>query len=271
LFRQAFDANATETTASIPTAFGTRALYRIWTGVPMSTLLLVRHGQARAFEADSDRLTEAGEEQARRVGEHLAVSGVEFDEAYAGTLVRQRRTLEIAADAYARAGKNFPSPTFDAAWNEYDAGGILGGLMPALRGTDPAFAKLVDEFEQGVARPDRNRYFQRMFEVLMAAWQQGSVTAEAVEPFAAFHHRARSAFEAITARGGRRTVVVFTSGGPIGVCVQTVLEAVPMTALRLNWRVKNASLTEFVFSEGRVSLEYFNTVDYLPKELRTFR
>jgi len=237
----------------------------------MSTLVLVRHGQARAFEADSDRLTDAGEEQARRVGEYLVECGIEFDDAYAGTLVRQRRTLEIAAGAFSRAGKTFPSPTFDAAWNEYDAGGILGGLMPALRGRDSEFAKLVDEFEQGVSRPDRNRYFQRMFEVLMAAWQGGTVEADAVEPFAAFHDRVQTAFQGITARGGRRTVAVFTSGGPIGVCVQTVLEAVPMTALRLNWRVKNASLTEFVFSEGRVSLEYFNVVDYLPKHLRTFR
>lgn len=237
----------------------------------MSTLVLVRHGQARAFEADSDRLTDAGEEQARRVGEHLAESGFEFDEAHAGTLVRQRRTLEIAAEAFARAGKSFPAPAFDARWNEYDAGGILGGLMPALRERDTEFAKLVGEFEQGASRPDRNRYFQRMFEVLMAAWQRGSVDADGVEPFATFHDRVRTAFEAITVRGGRRTVVVFTSGGPIGVCVQTVLEAVPMTALRLNWRVKNASLTELVFSEGRVSLEYFNAVDYLPKHLRTFR
>jgi broad specificity phosphatase PhoE len=237
----------------------------------MSTLVLVRHGQARAFEADSDRLTEAGEEQARRVGEYLVENGFECDEAYAGTLIRQRRTFEIAAEAFARVGKTLPSPTIDAAWNEYDAGGILGGLMPVLRGRDAEFAKLVDEFEQGVTRPDRNRYFQRMFEVLMASWQRGSVEVDGVEPFGAFHDRVRSAFEAITARGGRRTVAVFTSGGPIGVCVQTVLEAVPMTAMRLNWRVKNASLTEFVFSEGRVSLEYFNVVDYLPKGLRTFR
>jgi broad specificity phosphatase PhoE len=236
----------------------------------MSTLVLIRHGQARAFEADSDRLTEAGEAQARRTGEHLAESGVVFDEAIAGTLVRQRRTLELAAEAFGAAGKPFPSPSFDAAWNEYDAGGILG-LMPGLRERNPEFATLVDDFERAAARPDRNRYFQRMFEVLMAAWQQGDVHADGVEPFAVFHARVRSAFEAITARGGRRTVAVFTSGGPIGVGVQTVLDAAPMTALRLNWRVKNASLTEFVFSEGRVSLEYFNVVEHLAGNLRTFR
>jgi broad specificity phosphatase PhoE len=237
----------------------------------MSTLVLIRHGQARAFDADSDRLTEAGEEQARRTGEYLAESDIVFDEAYAGTLVRQRRTLEIAFEAFGRSGKSVPSPTFDAAWNEYDAGGILGGLMPILRGHDAEFAALVDEFEQAAARPDRNRYFQRMFEVLMAAWQRGAVEIDAVESFAAFYRRVKDAFESMTARGGRRTIAVFTSGGPIGVCVQTVLEAAPMTALRLNWRVKNASLTEFVFSEGRVSLEHFNVVEHLSKPLRTFR
>jgi broad specificity phosphatase PhoE len=237
----------------------------------MSTLLLVRHGQARAFDADSDRLTELGEEQARVVGEHLAKSGVEVDEVYAGTLIRQRRTLEIAAEAYARGGKAFPAPVFDAAWNEYDAGGILGGLLPELRGRDQEFKKLVDEFEQAAARPDRNRYFQRMFEVLMAAWQRGDVAVESVEPFAHFQRRVADAFRAVTGRGGRRSVAVFTSGGPIGVCMQTALEAAPMTALRLNWRVKNASVTEFVFSEGRISLECFNVVEHLTPSLRTFR
>jgi broad specificity phosphatase PhoE len=237
----------------------------------MSTLLLVRHGQARAFDADSDRLTERGEEQARIVGRHLVESGATFDEAYAGTLVRQRRTLELAAEAFSAAGKTFPAPAFDAAWNEYDASGILGGLMPVLRGRDEEFDKLVGDFEQAAARPDRNRYFQRMFEVLMAAWQRGDVGAESVEPFEHFRQRVETAFRAITGRGGKRSVIVFTSGGPIGVSVQTALEASAMSALRLNWRVKNASFTEFVFSEGRISLEYFNVVGHLPPDLRTFR
>jgi broad specificity phosphatase PhoE len=66
-------------------------------------------------------------------------------------------------------------------------------------------------------------------------------------------------------------VAVFTSGGPIGVCVQSALQAPRAVALRVNWRVKNASLTEFVFSKGRLSLEYFNHVFYLDKDLQTFR
>jgi broad specificity phosphatase PhoE len=98
----------------------------------MSTLLLVRHGQAHAFDADSDRLTERGELQALRLGEHLVREGVELDEIHVGTLVRQRRTAELAGKAFASAGKPFPELAVDPAWNEYDATGILGTLMPAL-------------------------------------------------------------------------------------------------------------------------------------------
>jgi broad specificity phosphatase PhoE len=237
----------------------------------MSTLLLIRHGQARAFDAESDRLSDVGAAQARRLGEHLVAAGVSFDEVCFGTLERQRRTAELVGEAFRAAGRPWPEPSVDAGWNEYDASGVLGTLLPALAAREPAFARLVEEFQAAMARPDRNRYFQRMFEVLMDHWERGDVASDGVEPFAAFHARVSAAFTAVTSRGGSRRVAVFTSGGPIGVCVQEVLESPRRTALRLNWRVKNASLTEMIFSEGRVALEYFNVVEYLDREMRTFR
>jgi broad specificity phosphatase PhoE len=237
----------------------------------MSTLLLVRHGQAHAFDADSDRLTERGAAQAERLGEHLVSAGVSFDEVHVGTLVRQRRTAELVAKAFAAAGAAFPEPSVDPAWNEYDAHGILGTLMPELVSRDAAFGALFTDFQARAASPDRNRFFQRMFEVLMERWEKGAIEHPAVEPFAAFHGRVRTALDAILSRGGNRRVAVFTSGGPIGVCVQRVLDAPSHTALRLNFRVKNASLTEMVFSGGRVSLDRFNGVEHFDAELRTFR
>lgn len=237
----------------------------------MSTLLLIRHGQARAFDADSDRLTERGIEQARRVGEHLVSLGVEVDEVHVGALVRQRHTQELVAEAFRSAGRSFPDVRVDAAWNEYDSGGVLGKLLPLLAERDAGFAEKVADFQAHAGSADRNRYFQRMFELLMDAWQQGAVGSEGVEPFAAFHDRVRGAFTGVTGAGGNRRVLVFTSGGPIGVCTQEALDAPPKAALRLNFRVKNASLTEMVFSEGRISLDYFNVVEHLAPALRTFR
>jgi broad specificity phosphatase PhoE len=237
----------------------------------MSTLLLIRHAQARAFDVDSDKLTEKGVEQGRRLGDYLVQAGVEVDEVWTGKLERQLHTAKLVREAFAAAGRPFPVGQIDPGFDEYDAGGILGTLLPLFAERDAAFKRLTEEFQAMAGRPDRNRYFQRMFETLMDAWQKGELTNAAVEPFTRFHERASAAFQAIVSRGGSRRVAVFSSGGPIGVCLQTALEAPPRTALRVNWRVKNASFTEMTFSEGRVSVDSFNVVHYLPPELRTFR
>lgn len=237
----------------------------------MSTLLLIRHSQARAFDADSDKLTERGVEQGKHLGAYLVRAGIRFDEVHTGTLERQRHTALLVAEAFTAAGQPFPAPAADPSWNEYDAGGILGTLLPRLTEQDDRIRLLADEFRAAAERPDRNRYFQRLFEALMDAWQEGAIKSEAVEPFSAFHARVAGVFKALTSQGGNRRVAVFTSGGPIGVCVQEALEAPPRTALRLNWRVKNASLTEMLFSESRISVDSFNVALHLPPELQTFR
>lgn len=237
----------------------------------MSTLLLVRHGQARPFDADSDRLSERGEAQARQTGAYLVEAALEFDEVYTGTLARQQRTAALVGERFAEAGRPFPEPRALPAWNEYPADAIMGALLPELARTDQDFAARVAAFHEHAAGPERNRYFQRMFEVLMAAWESAAVSSPDVEPFASFHGRVTDALSEIVQRRGSRRVVVFTSGGPIGVLVQHVLEAPARAALRLNFRVRNASLTEFLFSEGRISLETFNGVPHLPPALRTFR
>lgn len=237
----------------------------------MSTLLLIRHGQARAFDADSDRLTEKGIDQARRTGEFLVSTGVELDEVYKGTLERQRHTAALVGEAFAAAGRAWPAPMVDARFNEYDAGGIMGTLLPLLSERDAQVKRLFDEFQSSADRGDRNRYFQRAFEALMDAWQEGRIDSPGVESFAAFHERVRGVFRDLTSRGGSRRVGVFSSGGPIGVCLQEALEAPTRSALRINWRVKNASMTEMTFSEGRISVDSFNVVLHLPPELRTFR
>ena len=238
----------------------------------MSQLVLVRHGQAAAFTADSDRLTELGERQARELGRYLAARGTKLEEVHVGTLRRQRETAQLVGEALRAAGLPFPEPREDAAWNEYDAGGITGRLGRALAARDPSFAALQQAFEQKAGAPDRNRYFQRMFEALMDHWVSGEAQDDGVESFAAFHGRVSAARAAILAQEGSRNVMVFTSGGPIGVCVQLALQAPPSVAVQINWRVKNGSMTEMLFSKDRLSLDSFNAIPHLDtKELQSFR
>lgn len=210
----------------------------------MSTLTLVRHGQAHAFDKDSDRLTTLGEQQARLLGEWWKQRGVTFTEAYCGTLQRQQRTAELAG---------YPNAASSEAWNEYDAAGILS-LAPDLTA----------EFEPHRHTPDANRHFQRMFEVVMARWVSGRLASPAVESFDGFHTRVTTAIHTIVEHDapGRRVLVV-TSGGPIGAAVQSVLEAPHAKAIEINWRIRNCSVTEFLFTKGRIALDAFNTTPHL--------
>src|SRR5580658_11299300 len=100
----------------------------------MSSLVLIRHGQARPFQPDSDRLSEAGERQAARLGEYWRERGVHFDAVYSGTL---RRHVQTAEHAGFTGFERLPE------FNEYDAEAILRA--------DPEYAP-----------PTDNRHLQKM-------------------------------------------------------------------------------------------------------------
>jgi broad specificity phosphatase PhoE len=202
----------------------------------MSTLVLVRHAQSTTFENNSDRLSAAGEQQAICLGQYWRAQGVHFDEVYTGTMQRHIRTAELAG---------FSKVTAKPEFNEYDAQGILRA--------NPHYAPAAD-----------NRELQKQFERMMPLWMADQLDAPGVESWTAFHERVRSALQAIIdSEGPSRRVIVFTSGGPIGVAVQTVLQAPEHMAIEVNWRIKNCSLTDFIFTRGRISLDTFNATPHL--------
>jgi broad specificity phosphatase PhoE len=202
----------------------------------MSTLVLVRHAQARAFEKDSDRLSAIGDQQAIRLGEFWREQGVRFDEIYTGAMQRHIRTAELAGFDKFESREEF---------NEYDAHGILRA--------SPDYSPATD-----------NRQLQKMFEATMPLWIAGTLEAAGLETWQAFRQRVmRGLRTIIEADRPSRRVAVFTSAGPIGVAVQTVTQAPEPMAMELNWRIRNCSLTEFLFTRGRVSLDSFNGTPHL--------
>lgn len=239
----------------------------------MGYLVLIRHGQARSFEKDGDRLSPLGEEQARALAGHWIRQGANFDEVYSGALVRQRRTAEIAEECFVQSGFDWPQLRTTPELNEYDSIGIIYNLIPSLAERDDSFRALAEAFERNRDAPERNRHFQRMFEAATSVWLSGEFEVEGVESWRSFQSRVRAAIERITSAEGRgRRVAVFTSGGVIGLVVQIVLNAPERSALEINWRVRNCSLTELTFSRGRISLDSFNTIPHLDDPaLRTYR
>jgi broad specificity phosphatase PhoE len=239
----------------------------------MGQLTLIRHGQAHAFSDDSDRLTELGKKQAERLGEYWLECAPGFTDVYSGKLKRQRDTAQIALKVLSQAEPDLPAVQALSAFNEYDAAGVMNILAPRLLETDEEFRHLHAAFQLHQHDADRNRYFQKMFEYLMNRWMNGSLTAEDVESFADFTQRVSHALKEILAQAtGGRHVAIFTSGGVIGLIVQSALQAPPQQMLALNWRVRNCSLTEFTFSRDRLSLDSFNTIPHLnDPALRSYR
>ncbi|THF71699.1 histidine phosphatase family protein [Deinococcus sp. Arct2-2] len=234
----------------------------------MSELILVRHGQATPFEADTDRLSSLGEEQARAVGVHLASVGLEPTDVICGPLVRQRESARLA---HAASGGDWPAIVTEPRLAEYDGDGLMQYLAPVLAAQNLEFAGLMNAFQIHRNSPERNRHFQRMLEPLTAAYLRGEVTHAEVEPWADFRGRVRGFLHDLLAGPSGRTVLVFTSGGVIGVTVAAVLQAPDPSALSLNWRVRNASLTRVTYGAGRASLDSFNETGHLTSELQSWR
>ena len=100
----------------------------------------------------------------------------------------------------------------------------------------------------------------------------GGAEADGVESWTAFRERVSSAIRRLMAGPPGRRVAVFTSGGPVGFCVQFALQAPERSFLDVNWRVRNASLTEFLFDRDRLTLDSFNCISHLDESaLRTWR
>ena len=238
----------------------------------MAQLILVRHGQATPFEEITDRLSPLGEAQSRKLAEFCIRHAATFDEVYTGSLDRQRRTAELVREAFVSHGLAWPEARVIPELNEYDADSVVKYFAPQLAARDPQFRMLVEATECG-GGPEQNRRFQRMFEALMNRWITGELDSSEVESWRTFRSRVQQGLRRIT-QGGKsgRRVAAFTSGGPIGVAVQIALNAPDQTGLEVNWRVRNCSLTEFVFSGERLSLDSFNGLPHLDDPaLRTFR
>jgi broad specificity phosphatase PhoE len=80
------------------------------------------------------------------------------------------------------------------------------------------------------------------------------------------------AIEQIVRQAGRgSTIAVFTSVGPITVAVQRALACSDKVALETGWRLWNCSVTGFVFSGARFTLDRFNALPHLDRNDWTYR
>lgn len=225
---------------------------------PMSTLLLIRHGQASFGQANYDQLSPLGERQAAITGRHLDDIGARADVLLSGRMQRQHHTAALAGDAW----HGNTDIGIDPAFDEYDADGLFKAYLPAVLMENPELAA-----RQRELLADR-KLFQRAFEGVTAKWLAGEThEAPAFESWRAFNTRVREGLAALHRDHDRDArLAVFTSGGPISVAVASALDLSDREAIRLNWTIYNASVTELRSTRTGWRLMGFNSIAHLRLE-----
>lgn len=229
----------------------------------MGTLVLIRHAQASYGQADYDRLSPRGVEQARALGPHLAAA--KLDQIYRGPHTRHAQTAAHAAET---AG-SLPEPTVLDDFAEYPAFAMVQHFLPRLVAEDPRFAQLTENPTRELANA--------AFHTVLGRWMRDEWQTEHVERVTLFAERVTRGLDHVLrdVSAGARIGIV-TSAGPIGVAVGLVFGASELHMVRTSLVVRNASVTElkfrsreFAWHPDRVSLVSFNSIHHLPPELHT--
>ena len=239
----------------------------------MSSLFLVRHGQASFLERNYDKLSPKGEQQSRMLGEYWAQLKLGFDHVYSGPRVRQRETARLVGEAYGRAGLPWPEPIVLPEFDEFQAEVVMERTLPQLIESDSDIRRMHQAFKDAQTRPEQFKTFQQIFEVVIGRWADGKLPLEGIEPWADFSERVQRGLAKFPENGDRgQRIAIFSSGGPVGVAMQRALDLSTEATLKAAWMVRNCSYSEFLFSAGRFTLSSYNaTPHFTDPEFLTHR
>lgn len=240
----------------------------------MSTLYLVRHGQA-GTRAAYDSLSELGKRQARLLGEHFVSQGIRFASARVGALSRQQQTATEVGAAYADAGISFPAVSVDPAWDEFDLSRVYREIAPRLSAEDSEFRREYEEMREQV-RISKGAHAARIHRKwlpcdtkLVEAWVGGRYPYSG-ETWNQFRERVAACRSKIS--DARENIVIVTSATPVAICTGLSLEISDAGVMRLAGAVYNASYTILRLRKEQLRLFTFNAVPHLSADgLRTHR
>nr|WP_255456950.1 histidine phosphatase family protein [Pantoea sp. Tr-811] len=231
---------------------------------------MIRHGQASFGADDYDVLSPVGVRQSQALGEHLARLGLQLDRCVAGDLRRQQDTALLALQALQHEGCAIPPIETDAAFNEFDADGVIRALLPALLEDEPQARDILRNGAQNRGE------FQRLFALMVQRWHAGEHPGDGLETWQVFTARVQAGLQRLLdAAGSGDNIAVFTSGGTIAALLHLVTGITPSQAFALNWQIINTSLSQLKFRGRDVALASFNSQAHVQllraPELITYR
>lgn len=222
---------------------------------------------------DYDKLSALGEQQSRVLGEYWAGNGIVFQRVFCGPAQRHLRTMEIAGNVVRQAGLHWPEPEFLTEMNEFDAFQMMKTMLPILVERDQRVRALEEEFRRHQQTPDAGRRLEILFQEVAAHWSSGEFETPHLETWPEFRKRVEQGIAKLKAGTPRSSSsVVFTSGGPIAATIGHVLGLSHRRTIEFVWLSRNASYSEFLFTDSRFSLSSFNSFPHLAeKSLLSYR
>ncbi|WP_334120897.1 histidine phosphatase family protein [Limnobacter sp.] len=219
----------------------------------MSTLVLMRHGQASFGAAKYDALTRQGEAQARATGMWMRQHGIKPTALVHGPRQRQIHSAKLVLEG----SRIECSATEINSLDEFAEGEEI--FAAAERYFGRPMWESINRSSADVLRD---------YDATCRAWSLDELEIPGCLSIDEFRTEVRQWFGQTTAAAGSgQCVLAVTSAGVIAALVCEVMGLPNNKWHSLLRVVRNASLTDILYSKGRSSLLAFNGVGHLPDAL----
>ena len=206
----------------------------------MAKIYLVRHGQASFSADDYDKLSPTGIEQSKLVGRYLAQKNIKPDVIIAGTMLRHQETAyHSLAEIAVQQQDIIASKEQDPRWNEYDHQNILATY-------NDKFTTAADVRAYFSQQANPKAAFQKSFLAAIDKWAASVPGNQYVESWSEFTMRVIDALNEVAQKYQGKTILIYTSGGPISILTSLML-GLPLTDfMRINLSLVNGGITKVV-------------------------
>ena len=222
----------------------------------MGAIYLIRHAQASFGKAEYDALSDTGRIQAgvlarylnRHIQPHMMISG---------QMQRHRDTAHALFEL--AENQTLPSIIIDRGFDEFDHVDVLQQYDERYR-DQAVFRDYLQQHE------NPRRAFEQLFSASITRWVGGEHDHHYRESWPQFRIRVIKAVENLLSTLPRsQNVLVFTSGGPISVVCQWLLNLGKAETFTINANLANGGITRLLYSGDRVSLSYLNNYSHFER------
>lgn len=221
----------------------------------MTTIYLIRHGQASFGTNNYDQLSEKGYQQAQHLGQYLTQLLDHTPYIVTGSMQRHQQTAQNALQNF----ENFNMQQ-NAAWNEFDHEQVFAQYDPNFLNPEHLKAQ-IEQYG------DIRLYLEHIFEGAIEQWTSGKYDEKYRESWLDFKHRVEvNALKQLCKEievHQPQSALAFTSGGVISVITGQLLGLSVQQTFALNWSIANTSMTVLQFKNGKLQLMSFNEYHYL--------